>query len=431
MRKKLLSALIALSLLTALTAPAGAMETSTRSGESWRVDEEAFKERYMTDYAAQHREEYDAFDADAYYAGSGWDPTKEEYMAIFDWDEEDFHREMWRESLKLENGAAQDAYNDYIVEEYEKAYPGDLEGVGIPWALMVFGWGTLERMADECFDGDRAAARRTLASSYVGTRQGAAYAHEKTLEYREQYPGSYEGYDPDKGYEGYWTHQKRITMDRCGLQNEVEWKEYMYVNSYMPNDYIREQEEAAKRAEYPLRWPEEYAAFDERAWYAGYYHDMGTPESYMERESLDEDGFKRTMFVQWVDGESTGFFNGYCVTVDGTPIQFQFYRDLDEEIAAPKVENERILIPLRAAAEALGLTVEWRAETNQVVCANETTTVTFTLDSTEYSGGTLDAAPFAEKGVTYLPLRALGETLGCGVTWYQDFATAALTCAPE
>ena len=64
---------------------------------------------------------------------------------------------------------------------------------------------------------------------------------------------------------------------------------------------------------------------------------------------------------------------------------------------------------------------------NSYVIADEKTAVTFTLDSLEYSGGVLDTAPFAEKGVTYLPLRALGEALGCGVTWYQDFATAALT----
>ena len=123
------------------------------------------------------------------------------------------------------------------------------------------------------------------------------------------------------------------------------------------------------------------------------------------------------------------FFGGYCVTVNGSPIPFGLYRDTRSEPVAPKAENDRLLVPLRATAEALGLTVEWKAETNQVICASETTAVTFTLDSTEYSGGTLDVAPYAENGVTYLPLRALGEALGCEVTWYQDLATAALTTA--
>lgn len=421
MKKRFFALLAVLSLLAGMAVPAGAMETATPMGESWRVDEDAFEEQYMTDYAARHREEYEAFDADAYARETGW---VNESMG-----EEDFHREMWRESLKLED-EAEDAYNAYIVEEYEKTYPGELEEKGIDWALMVFGWESLEKMAAESEEhpGDVEAIRRYLGAVYVSTRQGAAYNHEKTLEYRAQYPGSYENYDPDYGYEGVWAYMKGNNMARYGLQDEVEWKEYMYVR-YMPDGYIREREEAAKREEYPQRWPEEYAGFDPYAWYDGYYHDMGTPESYMEREGLDAEGFKRVMFVEWADRAPTSFFNGYCVTVDGTPVRFQFYRDLDGEVTGPRVENERILIPLRAAAEALGLTVEWKPETNQVVCTNEKTTVTFTLDSLEYSGGTLEAAPFAENGITYLPLRALGETLGCGVTWYQDFATAALTTA--
>ena len=36
------------------------------------------------------------------------------------------------------------------------------------------------------------AARRDLAAYYVGSRRSAAYVHEETLEYREQYPGRLE-----------------------------------------------------------------------------------------------------------------------------------------------------------------------------------------------------------------------------------------------
>ncbi len=419
MKKRLFALLAALSLLAGLTIPAGAMETATPPGESWRVEEDVFKEQYMTNYAARHREEYEAFDAEAYARETGW---VNESMG-----EEEFRQEMWRKSLKLED-QAEKAFNAYIVEEYEKAYPGELEERGIDWALMIFGWESVEKMAAEVeyYNGDVAAARQYMGAVYVSTRQGAAYNHERTLEYRAQYPGSYEGYDPDYGYEGDWAYMKGNNMARYGLQNEVEWKEYMYVR-YMPDGYLREQEQAAKGEEYPQRWPEEYAAFDPDAWFAGYYGILSlTPEAYMEQEGLDREAFKVAMFVEWAD-KSRNFFNGTCVTVDGTPIRFQFYRDLEGEVTGPRVEKERILIPLRAAAEALGLTVEWRQKANQVVCANEEKAVTFTLDSLEYSGGTLEAAPFAEKGITYLPLRALGETLGCGVEWKGDFATAALT----
>lgn len=179
------------------------------------------------------------------------------------------------------------------------------------------------------------------------------------------------------------------------------------------------------------RWPEEYAAFDAEAWFAGYYGSLGvTSEYYRTFEGLDAEGFKLHMFADWA-GQKRCFFNSYCVMVNGTPVQFQYYQDLSGEIAAPKAENGRILIPVRAAAEALGLTVDYLSETNRVTCTGEAGSVWFTLDSTDYSGGTLDAAPHAENGITYLPLRALGEALGCAVTWNQEFSTAALTRAPE
>lgn len=429
MKKKLTALLAALCLLAGVSVPAGAMETSTRPGESWRMEKETFYGQFAKEYAAAHPEEYGAFDDEAYaaiLAKSGY--SEEELMTLFQLDEETLRKALWLVALEDEalEERAQKEHQAYITQAYEALFPGEIDQVGLPWAMGIFGYETLAEFAEQT-GLNEGEARNYLASCYVETRQMAAYNHETSMKYREQYPGSWENYDPYAQYTPGWEFMIRNTMDRYGLQTDEEFKEYMYV-SYMPDGYIREQEEAAKGEEYPQRWPEEYAAFDEQAWFAGYYSSLSlTPEDYMEREGLDAEGFKRTMFMQWVDRDFTGFFNGYCVTVDGTPIQFQFYRDLDGEVTGPRVENERILIPLRAAAEALGLTVEWKPETNQVICANETTTVTFTLDSTEYSGGTLDVAPFAENGITYLPLRALGETLDCGVTWYQDFATAALT----
>lgn len=427
MKKKLICLFAALALLAGLAVPAGAMETSTRPGESWRMEKETFYGQLAKEYAATHPEEYGAFDDEAYeamLAKSGY--SEEELTTHFRMDKETLRKMLWLVALEDEEleKRAQKEYQAYITQAYEALSPGEIDQVGLPWAMGIFGYESPAEFAEQTGINEEE-ARNYLASCYVNTRQVTAYNHEKSLEYREQYPGSWENYDPYAQYTPSWEYVIRNTMDRYGLQTDEEFKEYMYVNSYMPDSYIWEQEQAAKRAEYPQRWPEEYARFDPDAWFAGYYGIL-TPESYMEREGLDEEGFKRIMFLEWAD-KSRNFFNGYCVTVDGTPIQFQFYRDLDGEVVGPKVENERILIPFRAAAEALDLTVEWRPETNQVVCSDESTAVTFTLDSTEYSGGTLDAAPFAEKGVTYLPLRALGEALGCGVTWYPEFATAALT----
>ncbi len=232
---------------------------------------------------------------------------------------------------------------------------------------------------------------------------------------------------------GNWLGRNDDWHDEKGPYDQ-EWFQAEMLDRYLTEEYraMRDAEDARQKEERFQTWrqtrPEIYAGFDPYAWFDGYYGTGGSVlETYMYNWGLDDESFKKTMFMEWADRADTAFFNGYCVTVDGTPIQFQLYRNLDGETAGPRAENDRILIPLRAAAEALGLTVEWKPETRQVICSGEKTTVTFTLDSTRYSGGTLDVAPYAENGVTYLPLRALGETLGCGVTWYQDFATAALT----
>lgn len=232
---------------------------------------------------------------------------------------------------------------------------------------------------------------------------------------------------------GNWLGWNDDWRDAKGDYDE-EWFHAEMLDTYLTQSYRTYREDikaGLKRQRFQAlteKYPELYAAFDPYAWFDGYYGAYGAVlETYLYNWGLDEEQFKQTMFMEWADRDPTAFFNGYCVTVDGTPIPFQFYCDLEGGSFGPKVENERLLVPLRRVAEALGLTVEWKPETNQVVCSNEERTVTFTLGSLEYSGGTLETAPYAENGVTYLPLRALGEALGCEVTWYQDFATAELT----
>ena len=187
------------------------------------------------------------------------------------------------------------------------------------------------------------------------------------------------------------------------------------------------------------QYPEDFASFDADAWFAGYYGGIVgvSKEDYMSREALAEEDFRLDMFAEWA-GREMGFYNSLCVTVDGTPIQFQLYRGLDGLGGEPTVENQRILLPVRAIAEALDFTVEYQPETSSVVCAKDGRTITFVLGQAEYTVQqgeavetlTLDIVPFAEAGRTYLPLRALGEALGCTVTWKQEFGTAALTTAP-
>ena len=247
MKKRLAAVFVVLSLACGLAVPAWAAE-----GADWRKTEEEFTAEYVARWQEEHPEEWAAFDADAWYHKEYNAMEKETFLELYELDEEAFRVEMWKEEREEEITRA---YDRYVTGAYEAAFPGNIDEVGIPWAVMVFGWESLEVFAAETSEGDMEAARLYLASAYVRGRQGVAYNHEESLKYREQYPGSWEGFDPDKGYEGYWAYMKQNNMARYGLQNEVEWKEYGYVRYMEGGQYAYEQEQAAKREEYPGRWP--------------------------------------------------------------------------------------------------------------------------------------------------------------------------------
>jgi len=83
-------------------------------------------------------------------------------------------------------------------------------------------------------------------------------------------------------------------------------------------------------------------------------------------------------------------------------------------------ENSRIQVPLRPVAEALGAEVEWNAKTGEITVAGEKTVKlglgrnTCLVDGGEY---TMDTAPVAYQGYTFVPLRFVAEALGFTVDW--------------
>ncbi|MGI6434690.1 MAG: stalk domain-containing protein [Syntrophomonadaceae bacterium] len=110
-------------------------------------------------------------------------------------------------------------------------------------------------------------------------------------------------------------------------------------------------------------------------------------------------------------------------TIDGEPYTLD---------AAPfiKPEVSRTLVPLRFLGEALGATVDWTAETQQVSITDAGSEITLTIDSQE---ALVNSAPVnldcpAElhpPGRTFVPLRFVSETLGAQVDW--DGATKMIT----
>lgn len=99
---------------------------------------------------------------------------------------------------------------------------------------------------------------------------------------------------------------------------------------------------------------------------------------------------------------------------------------------APYIKEDRMLVPVRATAEALGCTVTWDAGSGQATLTSEEGILTLRSGSRRMTvGGTetaLDVAPdIVDSGHMMLPVRYMAEALGCMVTW--DAATRTATIA--
>lgn len=174
------------------------------------------------------------------------------------------------------------------------------------------------------------------------------------------------------------------------------------------------------------------------------YYD--SPEEYMEYWEMTEEEFLDEMVLEqtWeliqaeerqerIDAlkEALGGVPGQIgVMLNGAYVQFPD--------AVPEVTGGRTMVPVRPIVEALG--GQAGMEDGKVICEADGVRLTFTPGVsevlTEYTGGELpgdgqmfpmDCAPYIKGGRTYVPVRFLGEILGCRVGWDSEFETAVLT----
>lgn len=100
--------------------------------------------------------------------------------------------------------------------------------------------------------------------------------------------------------------------------------------------------------------------------------------------------------------------------------------------AAPYIRRDRLLVPVRAVADALGCTVTWDAASGTATLASEEGVLALTTHSQvlQVNGKPveMDAAPeIVGSGTMMIPVRYIAEALHCKVAWDTSTRTATIT----
>ena len=100
------------------------------------------------------------------------------------------------------------------------------------------------------------------------------------------------------------------------------------------------------------------------------------------------------------------------IMLDGQPMSFE---------VAPQIDNNRVLVPLRAIFEAMGAVVEWNQATQTATATRGDIKVVLPLNSTTPTVNgviwKLDVPAKVVQQRTLAPLRFVGEALGGSATW--------------
>ncbi len=94
--------------------------------------------------------------------------------------------------------------------------------------------------------------------------------------------------------------------------------------------------------------------------------------------------------------------------------------------AVPELKNNRTMVPMRAAVEAIGATVDYDAETRTAIVEGDAVSFTHVIGTnliTLGDGSTvqMDVSSYIQQGRTMVPLRFFSQVLGYTVQWDGEY----------
>ena len=166
--------------------------------------------------------------------------------------------------------------------------------------------------------------------------------------------------------------------------------------------------------------------------FAGWYTDSALKAKYDWSAKVTKN---ITLYAAWTEKVKDNTINQIILTIGEKTAQVFGVQKTND--VAPKIVNDRTMLPVRFVAENMGAKVDWD-EANEIVTINgknfktgEDITILINIDSdTAYVNGkevNLDSPAFIENDRTYTPIRFISEELGADVEWFENTQRVVIT----
>ena len=166
--------------------------------------------------------------------------------------------------------------------------------------------------------------------------------------------------------------------------------------------------------------------------FAGWYTDKELKTKYDFSAKVTK---SMTLYAAWAEKKTDNSENQIILTIGKKDASV--FGKIKTNDVAPKIVNDRTMLPARFVAESLGAVVEWDGDkqlvtiTGKNLKTNEDVTILITIGA-EYAvvngeNVKLDSPAFIENDRTYTPIRFISEHLGASVEWLENEQKVIIT----
>lgn len=166
--------------------------------------------------------------------------------------------------------------------------------------------------------------------------------------------------------------------------------------------------------------------------FAGWYTDKELKTKYDFSAKVTK---SMTLYAAWAEKKTDNSKNQIILTIGKKDASV--FGKIKTNDVAPKIINDRTMLPARFVAESLGAVVEWDGDkqlvtiTGKNLKTNEDVTILITIGA-EYAvvngeNVKLDSPTFVENDRTYTPIRFISEHLGASVEWNEKEQQVIIT----